>query len=101
MERIAAGSECKLVNPKFEQGISISLDTSEGLHPKIAHIDWNSEMREVIIKELQKHSFVVNGYDSAKSFLPVFKVGLFDVIIFDTWRTGGFDLFRHIKRIDP
>ena len=58
-------------------------------------------MREVIIKGLQKHGFVVNGYDTAKSFLPEFKVGLFDVIIFETYKTGGLDLFRHIKRIDP
>jgi two-component system catabolic regulation response regulator CreB/two-component system response regulator ChvI len=69
--------------------------------PKIAHIDVDPELRAVLAKGLQKHGFEVHSYDSAKSFLPDYKVGLFDLIIFDTFRTGAWDLLRHMKRIDP
>jgi CheY-like chemotaxis protein len=72
--------------------------------PQIAYIESEPDLRSVITGTLQRHGFAVSVYETSKSFLPDFEVGLFDLIYSGTHtpKIGeGFELFRQIRKIDP
>jgi len=48
--------------------------------PQIAYIESEPDLRSVITGTLQRHGFAVSVYETSKSFLPDFEVGLFDLI---------------------
>jgi DNA-binding response OmpR family regulator len=80
------------------------LGSSEIVHPKIAYVETEPDLREIMLNLLQKHGFVVAGYDSSESFLSEFKAGLYDLIISGTHlpkMKGSVELYRNLKRIDP